>query len=138
MKTFIIALLVLGVMISGIVGYSFYMKNFEEKLLKNVDDISIKINEEDWESSHNEYKKMDRFWNKNKKILAMFNDHGDLDDIELEIVDLNESIVHKDKQHSLKAVDNIKVLLKRLAKNESFSIENILKMSHSYIFCHIM
>ena len=138
MKTFIVALLVLGIMISGIVGYSIYMKNFEEKLLNNIDEISVKLIEEDWENSYIEYEKMYHFWNKNEKILAMFNDHGDLDDIKLEIVDLNESIVHKDKEHSQKAVDNIKVLLKRLIKNESLSIENILKMSHIYTFCHIM
>lgn len=138
MKTFIIALLVLGVMMSGIVAYSLYMKDFEDSLIKMTDNLSKKINEDDWDNSYKEYKKLSQIWEENKKVLAMFNDHGDLDEIELEIVDLNESIVDKDKQHSLKAVNNIKVLLKRLAKNESFSIENILKLSHNVIFCHIM
>lgn len=134
MKTFIIALLVLGVMMSGIVAYSLYIKDFEDNLMAVTDNISKKINEDDWENSYKEYKKLVKIWKENEIMLAMFNDHGDLDEIELEITDLNESIVYKDAEHSLKALDNIKVLLKRLAKNESFSIENILKMSHSDIF----
>ena len=59
----------------------------------------------------------------------MFTDHEDIDKIKLSIGDLNESILEKDKKEALLSLCQVRILLERLKKNESISLENILKLS---------
>ena len=138
MRTFIIALLVLAILIMGVFVYSGYIKKIEKELINIIENISVLIESDEWGKSEHTFKELLKKWDKNEKILAMFNDHGDLDEIRLAIGDLKESVSHADSEHALKAIEDIKVLLERLAKNESLRLENILGLAHSRLFCHIM
>ncbi len=138
MKTFVIALLVLAILLTGIFIYSGYIEKIDHNLTKIINNIEEYISDENWDMSEKELKKLIDTWKKDEKMLAMFNDHEDLDKIRLAIGELSESIHHKDDEHSHKAIEDIKVLLERLVKNESFDLENILKLSQSGRLCHIM
>ena len=138
MKTFVIALLVLAVLISGMFMYSGYIKRLENDFIKIIDEISELVNKDQWDEAREKNKDLKDFWEKSEKKLSFFNDHGDLDEIRLEIGDLNESISYTDTEHSKKAIEEIRVLFERLVKNESFSLENILGLAHKGLFCHIM
>lgn len=138
MRTFIIALLVLAILIGGIFLYSGYIKRTEKDFIEIIDEISELVEKDEWENSLQKFNELLHEWNNNENLLAMFNDHGDLDEIRLAIGDLGESISHEDEEHTQKAVEDIKVLIKRIAKNESFLLENILGLAHSRLSCHIM
>ena len=138
MKTFIVALLVLAILLTGIFIYSGYIEKIDRNLTKIISSIEEHVSDENWDMSEKELKKLINTWKKDEKNLAMFNDHEDLDKIRLAIGELSESIHHKDDEHSQKAIEDIKVLLERLVKNESFDLENILKLSQSERLCHIM
>jgi len=126
------------ILISGIYIYSGYIKNIEQEFAKIIDEISDSIIKNHWDEANKKNEKLNALWDKCEKKLAMFNDHGDLDEIELEIADLNKSIFYTDAEHAQKAVEKITILFKRLVKNESFSLENILKSAHDRLSCHIM
>lgn len=138
MKTFIVALLVLAILLTGIFIYSGYIEKIDHNLTKIINNIQEYVSKENWNMSEKELKKLIDTWKKDEKILAMFNDHEDLDKIRLAIGELSESVHHKDDEHSQKAIEDFKVLLERLVKNESFDLENILKLSQSERLCHIM
>ncbi len=138
MKTFVIALLVLAILLTGIFIYSVYIEKIDRNLTKIISSIEEYVSDENWDMSEKELKKLIDTWKKDEKILAMFNDHEDLDKIRLAIGELSESVHHKDDEHSQKALEDIKVLLERLVKNESFDLENILNLSQSGRSCHIM
>jgi len=138
MKTFIIALLVLLILISGMFVYSGYIKRVEQDFTKIIDEISDLVSKGQWEYAKKKSNDLNNLWEKSEKKLAIFNDHGDLDEIRLVIGDLEESISFTDTEHSKKAIESIRVLFERLIKNESLSLENILGLAHTGSFCHIM
>ncbi len=138
MKTFIIALLVLVVLISGILTYCSYLKTTENDLRASINKIVEAINKNDWKKSYESYISLEKLWDENEGVLAMFNDHEELDEIELALGDLKESIFYEDSEHAQKAITEMKILLERLIKNESLSLGNILKVSHNGLFCHNM
>lgn len=138
MKTFVIALLVLVILLTGIFIYSGYIEKIDHNLTKTINNIEEYVSTENWEMSEKELKKLINTWKNDEKILAMFNDHEDLDKIRLAVAQLSESIHHKEDEHSQIAIEEIKVLLERLVKNESFNLENILKLSQQVGLCHIM
>lgn len=126
MKTFIIALLVLVILITGILTYCSYLRSVEDDLMMIIENISLEIHRNDWEKSKKNYELLDKKWDSSEKILAMFNDHGELDEIKLVIGDLKESISCENLEHALKSITEIEILLERLKKNESLTLENIL------------
>lgn len=138
MRTFIAALLVLVSLLSGIFIYSGYIKNTEKNLSEIISELSENVTKGQWDESKNGFKKLKSIWGKNEKILAMFNDHEDLDEIRLSIGELGESISYENAEHSKKSIEDIRILLERLVKNESFSFENILGLAHKKVSCHIM
>lgn len=138
MKTLLISMLVLAVLISGILAYSAYLARVEKAVLEDINAISDCVYSENWKDAENKTKKLIENWEKTEKILSMFNDHGDLDEITLAISDMKESVSNQDEEHSYKAIAEIKILLERLKKNEEFSIENVLALSHCSLSCHNM
>ena len=126
MKTFIVALLVLVILITGILTYCSYLRSVEDDLMMIIENISLEIHRNDWEKSKKNYELLDKKWDSSEKILAMFNDHGELDEIKLVIGDLKESISCENFEHTLKSITEIEILLERLRKNESLTLENIL------------
>ena len=138
MKTFLISLLALFCLIGGILTYSAYLTRTEKGIVKEISEISDCVYNQKWKDAENKTRKLIENWEKTEKILSMFNDHGDLDEITLAISDMKESVSNQDEEHSYKAIAEIKILLERLKKNEEFSIENVLALSHCSLSCHNM
>ena len=59
----------------------------------------------------------------------MFNDHEDVDNLKLSINELNKDVLFKDKKHILKTLTETKILLERLKKNETLTLENVLGLA---------
>ena len=138
MKTFLVAMLVLIILIAGILVYSSTLKNIERDLLSDIEDISDSVNREDWVNANKQTKTLTEKWTKHEVILAMFNDHEDLDKIRLSIGNLKESISYKNSEQTKKAITEIKILLERLKKNDSLSLENILGLAQYSLSYHSM
>lgn len=138
MKTFLVAMLVLAILITGVLTYSSYLIKAEGELISDIEEISDCVNREDWNEADEKTKALIENWKKHEAILAMFNDHEDLDEIRLSIGDLKDSISHSDVEHTEKAITEFKILLERLRKNESLSLENILGLARYNVSYHSM
>ncbi len=137
MKTFIVAMLVLIILVGSVFSISAYLTNVEIDLIEIAEEVSVFSKKGEWDVAFKRFEKLSDKWDKKENIFSVFYNHEDLDDINLAMGNLKESILHNDLEHTLKAVSEIKILLERLIKNESLSIENIL-LAPNRFFCHIM
>ena len=71
MKTFIIALLVLLILISGMFVYSGYIKRVEQDFTKIIDEISDLVSKGQWEYAKKKSNDLNNLWEKSEKKLAL-------------------------------------------------------------------
>ena len=126
MKTFISSLVVFACIVISVIIYATYLNSIAEDLEKMLKNLSQYTHEEDWEKSEKETEKILKKWSKNEAILAMFNDHEDVDNLKLSIYELKKDVTFKDKKHISKTLTETKILLERLKKNETLTLENVL------------
>jgi|GEM_PF-2801572 len=138
MKTFIVALVVLIALITGISFYSSYLNNTINQIEKDLDNLIKIAKEENWDECSKAVTNLIKKWDKHESILAMFNDHEDVDDVKLALGELKESVRHEDSEHTLKALTEAKTFIERLQKNETLTLENILNLAPFSLSCHNM
>ena len=129
MKTFISSLVVFACIIIGVSIYATYLNNIAEDLEKTLDNLAEYTHDENWDESNKEIDKLLKKWSKNESVLAMFNDHEDVDNLKLSINELKKDVSFKDKKHISKTLTETKILLERLKKNETLTLENVLRLA---------
>ena len=138
MRTFIISLVVLSFLMAGISIYSKYLDDAMNDIDECLKQISSYTNTNNWDTCKEKVYDLADIWNKNEPILAMFNDHEDVDKVKLAIGELKENVLLEEYAHTTKSLKETKILLERIKKNETLSLENILKVSHYDSNCHNM
>ncbi len=138
MKTFITSIAVLGFIILCAVSYSMYLNKSTDELNKILKSTSDFAQNEDWSNCEKEINKLSKKWTKSEIILSMFNDHEDVDKIKLAINELKEDVSFKDKEHIFKTLSQTKILIERLKKNETLTLENILGFAPNFYDFHSM
>lgn len=138
MKTFIISILVLLLLITGIFAYSAYLEKTTSKLSENLHLLAENLKKEHWENCTERINKLVKYWKTNEPILAMFNDHEDVDHIKLSISELKVYIENRNQDEALKTLEEAFIYLERIRKNENLSLENVLSLTHGSLSCHIM
>ena len=139
MKTFISSLIVFACIVISVIIYATYLNNVSEDLGKILDNLSQYTHDENWDKSEKEIDELLKKWSKNESVLAMFNDHEDVDNLKLSINELKKDVSFKDKKHISKTLTETKILLERLKKNETLSLENILGLApkgKNFIVCY--
>lgn len=138
MKTFIASLVVLSLLMVGISIYSKYLDDTMSDIDKCIEEVSVYTDKRNWSQCKEKIYKLSDIWKENEPILAMFNDHEDIDKIKLAIGELKENVLQENYEHTSKSLEETKILLERIKKNETLSLENILKVSHFKIISHIV
>ena len=124
MKTFIVALVVLATLITGISFYSSYLNNTTNQIEKDLDNLIKIAKEEKWDECSEAVTNLINKWDKHESILAMFNDHEDVDGVKLALGELKESVRYNDSEHTLKAITEAKTLIERLQKKRNSYFRN--------------
>lgn len=138
MKTFVISLVVLVILMIGINIYSSYLENTLNDIEESLNSVAELAYAKKWDGCKKETEKLVSIWSKNEPTLAMFNDHEDVDNVKLSIGELKESVFHENYEHTFKSLEVTKILLDRIKKNETLSLENILGLAHFRLLCHNM
>ena len=138
MKTFVTSMIVLLVLLVGIGIYSIYIDGVMQKIEKCVENISESAYKKEWSICKERIKELLEVWRKNEPVLAMFNDHEDVDNIEIAIGKLKENVLHENYENTFHALTETKILLERIKKNETFTLENVLKATHFGVVGHNM
>lgn len=127
MKTFIIAILVMVIMLSGFGAYIHYLTNTTGELTSIINSVSNLAKDEDWGACNQRVDNLMEIWNRHEKILCSFTDHGDLDTIKTSMNELKESARYEDAQETVMYASVLLVLIDRLTENEMPTLENILQ-----------
>lgn len=138
MKTFIASLIVLLLLLIGINVYTRYLETTINDITEQVKSVSEAAYKKDWEDCKGKVKKLVNIWSKKEPVLAMFNDHEDVDNIKLSISKLKESILHENYEETFKCLGETVILLDRIKKNSTLTLENILSLAQFGTLCHIM
>jgi len=129
MKTFIASIVVLVTMLLGIFLYLNYLTNVVDELMCFIEQIQQTATEKHWSDCSENIKELKKMWDKHKKVLCFFTDHGDLDEVEQALSKLQTSVQFCNVSDSLKYSAMLNVLLKRLVENEMPTTENILTIN---------
>ncbi len=138
MKTFIASLIVLTLLLIGINVYTRYLESTINDISEQVKIVGESAYKKDWEYCKDNVKKLVHIWSKKEPVLAMFNDHEDVDNIKLSISKLKESVLHENYEETFKCLGETNILLDRIKKNSTLTLENILSLAQFGTLCHIM
>ena len=138
MKTFIASLVVLALLLIGINVYTRYLEDTIDDISEQVKIVGESAYKKEWEYCKDSAKTLVNIWSKKEPVLAMFNDHEDVDNIKLSISKLKESVLHENYEETFKCLGETNILLDRIKKNSTLTLENILSLAQFGTLCHIM
>lgn len=118
MRTFIIAIIVLTVIVSGIIGYHFYCDN----TARSLQELAFSENAATAEGAENLY----AYWEKHRFALHLGVDTSTINDVETKLLSLRAAINSGSDENTAEAVELLRYELSELRKANSLSLENIL------------
>lgn len=138
MKTFISALLVAMILLSGIVAYIFFLNQTAEKFITLTKEVAAYADFEDWENSSKKMQELEHIWKQKNNILRAFTNHDDLDQAEQTLFELKESVKFQNKENTSRFSAVMLSFIERLTDNESPTWENILRHTRKQTGGHTM
>jgi hypothetical protein len=125
MKDFMITLCIFLAMILAI-NFSINYLNHVCIDLKLVNtNVENYISSEDWKNANDKMLEFSAKWNKYSKIISLFVNHQELDNIEIEEAKLPEYIKEKTKDEALASTHVINFLIDHVAKLENINLQNL-------------
>ena len=129
MKTFIASIVVLVTMLVGICLYAFHLTNVVGEFQGSIHQIQKKATDKQWEECKKNTKELTIKWKKHKNVLCFFTDHGDLDEVEKTLSELQTSVLFCNRSDTVMYSSMLHVLMERLVENEMPTLENILRIN---------
>ncbi|EOC99604.1 DUF4363 family protein [Caldisalinibacter kiritimatiensis] len=120
---FVILVLVVIVIGWGLI-YNFVEKNTSE-FINNLDDLSKKVENNDWEGAKIQFYKIEKKWDKAKNTWSIILDHHEIDNIDLSIAKASKYIKTQDSSLSLGEIEVLRKLFGIVRENEALTITNI-------------
>lgn len=118
MRTFIIAIIVLTVIVSGVVGYHFYC----DKAAKDLEELAFSENALTADGA----KELYDYWEKHRFALHLGVDTSTINDVETKLLSLRAAINSGSDENTAEAIALLRYELSELRKANSLSLENIL------------
>lgn len=125
MRTFKIVLIIV---LLFLLGWYFVYESIDKhatSFVKQLDNISDIIREENWDMVSIEYGRMKNNWNKIRKLLTILLDHHEIDNIDLSIARANQYIETKNIPLSLGEIEVLKQLFNIVKESESLTLTNV-------------
>jgi hypothetical protein len=91
----------------------------------NLDNLSDKINNDNWNEAKRDMMTYSERWEETRKIWIYFLNQYDVNSIDSSIRVLNSYIINSDKSLSQGEIENLKVLFGIIKDSECLSLENI-------------
>lgn len=129
MKTFIASIVVLVTMLFGIGLYAIYLTNVVDEFMVSIHQIQKTATEKQWEECNKNADELAKKWETHKKMLCFFTDHGDLDEVEKTLSELQASVKFCNPSDAVMYSAMLHVLMQRLVDNEMPTLENILRIN---------
>ena len=121
----LVSCLLLVIIISGALTL-YYLHLSANKLEKTVNDASISVENNQWESANKYLDDFENSWDKTKFSWSILLDHYEIDNIDNSFAKAKKYVGSKDFPSSQAELQALRQYILHIPKKESFSIENIL------------
>lgn len=102
-----------------------YLNNASMNLQKLNDKLEQSIKNDDWDEAYNISLDFTSKWRKHSKIIKVFVNHQEIDNVEMELWKLPQYVKEKTKDESLASVHVLKFLLYHISNLEKVNFQNI-------------
>ncbi len=126
MKSFIAALVIAGLIVSGTIFSTHRIEMVSKKILDDNKNVVAAVKEEDYKKAKSLARNMAEYVDGKKMTMSIIMDHGDLDKIEQGIAELEGYIEGKAKFDAIAKCKFLDVLIRHLPRNYKLKIENVL------------
>ncbi len=124
MHRIIAAIIMIFLIISAIIGGNLIIANSYEKLNKDIEKIIERVTEEKYPEALMSAESFSKKWKKEKKLLAIFSNHGPIDEITVKMGELFAGIKTGNQSLSLSKIFEIERLLKLLNHEQILTVES--------------
>jgi len=125
MKSVVLSLAMSIVMIIGILYSHKYLNNVSQELGNLNDEIEQYITDSDWDKAYESAMEYTEKWKEYSKVIKIFLDHQEMDNIEIELWKLPQYIKEETKDEALASIHILKFLVDHISELEQVTIENI-------------
>lgn len=126
MRSFIVALCMGVLMVTGCVLYMIKVEDISENLIKLNNEIISMIEKEDYKEAEKALKKTSDYLEHKLIMLAATGNHTELDQMQIYISQVEEYIAEEHKGDALAYCKSLMIMFKHLPKNYRLKAENIL------------
>jgi hypothetical protein len=125
MRNIIISIAIFVVMIVALFFCINYLNKVSSKLQKLNDDMEQYITNDNWDKAYKTSMSFVDEWENHSKIIKVFVNHQEIDNVELELWKLPQYIKEKTKDEALASVHVLKFLLSHIPNLEKINLQNI-------------
>lgn len=126
MKSFIVAIIIAGLIVSGTVFSTHRIEVVSRKILDDNKRVVEAVKENDYQKAKVLARQMAEYVDGKKMTMSIIMDHGDLDKIEQGIAELEGYIEGEAQFDSIAKCKFLDVLIRHLPRNYKLKIENVL------------
>ncbi len=125
MKLITIITLLFLIIILSAVGSYFAIRSLADNLNNTLIQLEKNVENEEWEKAKKTYQKVEKQWDRAKKIVTLFIDHSDLRHLNISLTRIYSLIEIKEKKELLPEIKVVKDLVTDIPEEEKLSLNNI-------------
>lgn len=126
MKSFVAAIVILIIIISGMFFYINALENVSDELNGLISKVEKQVQNEKWEDVEQSIKEMSESFNKVKKWLPCLVEHDIIDEINVTVAKVEQYALYKEVPELMAEITALKEQTEHIAKRERLIIENLL------------
>ncbi|MCM0646833.1 DUF4363 family protein [Clostridium swellfunianum] len=125
MRNVVIAVVIFLVMIIAMLFSLSYLNNVSSTLQRVNDELEQFISDDQWDKAYKSAMEYTHRWEYHSKIIKIFVNHQEIDNVEMELWKLPQYVKEKTKDEALASVHALKFLLSHISKLEKINLQNI-------------
>lgn len=126
MKNLFFALSLFLIMIGAILFSTSFLIKTNDHLVKHIETIKSYVEDDMWNEASKEFDTLFEHWIKESRLIAIFINHNDLDNVTNEIYRLKEYLEIQDSGESVATLGSIYYNFNKIINLEKIRFENIL------------
>lgn len=125
MKNVVISFIIFAAMVIAIFFSISYLNKVSSNLQSLNDKLEQQITDDKWNNAYNTSMDYTQKWEKYSKVIKIFVNHQEIDNIEMELMKLPQYVKEKTKDEALASVHVLKFLMSHISNLEKVNIQNI-------------